>query len=203
MKLYFAPGACSLAPHIIAREAGLQVDLVKVSFSKDARTAEGRDFYTINPLGAVPALGLDSGELLTENAVILQYLAEQAPQSGLGPPAAGMARWRFLELLNFIATELHKGFGPLFKAETPPQVRDAVIDALGKRFTLLERQPEGKTYLTGERFTIVDAYAYVVLNWTNYHKIDVDPWPGLKTFLQRVKERPAVQQARREEGLPV
>ena len=89
------------------------------------------------------------------------------------------------------------------KAETPPQVRDAVIDALGKRFSLLERQPEGKTYLTGERFTIVDAYAYVVLNWTNYHKIDVDPWPGLKTFLQRVKERPAVQQARREEGLPV
>jgi glutathione S-transferase len=127
----------------------------------------------------------------------------KAPQSGLGPPAAGMARWRFLELLNFIATELHKGFGPLFKAETPPQVRDAVIDALGKRFTLLERQLEGKTYLTGERFTIVDAYAYVVLNWTNYHKIDVDPWPGLKTFLQRVKERPAVQQARREEGLPV
>jgi glutathione S-transferase len=127
----------------------------------------------------------------------------KAPQSGLGPPAAGMARWRFLELLNFIATELHKGFGPLFKAETPPQVRDAVIDALGKRFTLLERKLEGKAYLTGEPFTIVDAYAYVVLNWTNYHKIDVGPWPGLKSFLATRQGRPAVQQALREEGLPI
>jgi glutathione S-transferase len=203
MKLYFAPGACSLAPHIIAREAGLKVDLVKVTFSDDARTAEDRDYYTINPLGAVPALGLDGGEVLTENAVILQYLAEQAPQTGLGPPAAGMSRWRFLELLNFIATELHKGFGPLFKAETPPQVRDAVIEALGKRFTLLQRKLEGKPYLIGERFTIADAYAYVVLNWTSYHKIDIGPWPGLKSYLQRVRERPAVLQARREEGLPI
>src|SRR5438477_6911017 len=115
MKLYYAPQACSLAPHIIAREAGLEIELVKVEFAADGRRAGGRDYWQINPKGSVPALELDSGEILTENAVVLQYLASLAPQANLGPPAEGLAHWRFLELLNFIATELHKTFTPLFK----------------------------------------------------------------------------------------
>ncbi|MDB5443720.1 MAG: hypothetical protein JWP86_2877 [Phenylobacterium sp.] len=200
MKLYYAPGACSLAPHIIAREAGLDVRLEKVEFGADGRWAGGRDYWQINPKGAVPALELDDGEVLTENAVILQYLASLAPQAGLGPPAQGMAHWRFLELLNFIATELHKGFAPLFKQPTPG-LRDSTVEALAQRFDLLVRQLADRAYLTGERFTIADAYAYVILNWTRLHQLDLTPWPSLRAFMDRVETRPAVQQARREEGL--
>ena len=200
MKLYYAPGACSLAPHVIAREAGLDVRLEKVEFGPDGRWAGGRNYWQINPKGAVPALELDNGELLTENAVILQYLASLAPQAGLGPPAEGMAHWRFLELLNFIATELHKGFAPLFKQPTPA-VREAAIEALGLRFDLLARQLADRSYLTGERFTIADAYAYVTLNWTRLHRLDLTPWPSLRALMDRIEARPAVRHARREEGL--
>ena len=200
MKLYYAPGACSLAPHIIAREAGLDVRLEPVEFRADGRWAGGRDFWQINPKGAVPALELDNGEVLTENAVVLQYLASLAPQADLGPPAQGMPRWRFLELLNFIATELHKGFAPLFKQPTP-EVRDQTLQALGVRFELLARQLADRSYLTGERFTIADAYAYVMLSWTRMHKLDLASWPSLGAFLDRVAARPAVRLARQEEGL--
>jgi glutathione S-transferase len=200
MKLYYAPGACSLAPHIVAREAGLDVQLEKVEFGPDGRWAGGRNYWQINPKGAVPALDLDNGEVLTENAVILQYLSSLAPQANLGPPAEGMAHWRFLELLNFIATELHKGFAPLFKQPTPA-VREATIEALGLRFDLLARQLADRSYLTGERFTIADAYAYVILNWTRLHQLDLTPWPSLRALMDRIEARPAVQQARREEGL--
>lgn len=202
MKLYYAPGACSLAPHIVAREAGLDVQLEKVEFGPDGRWAGGRNYWQINPKGAVPALELDSGEVLTENAVILQYLSSLAPQATLGPPAEGMAHWRFLELLNFIATELHKGFAPLFK-QPAPAVREATIEALGLRFDLLARQLADRSYLTGERFTIADAYAYVILNWTRLHHLDLTPWPSLRALMDRIEARPAVQQARREEGLNV
>jgi glutathione S-transferase len=200
MKLYYAPGACSLAPHIIAREAGLSLDLEKVEFDADGRRAGGRDYWTINPKGSVPALELDGGEVLTENAVILQYLTSLAPDSDLGPPADGLAHWRFLELLNFIATELHKGFAPLFKQPTP-DLRQATVDALKVRFDRLAAQLADRSYLTGDRFTIADAYAYVVLSWTRLHKLDLTPWPSLRTFMDRVENRPAVSQARTEEGL--
>jgi glutathione S-transferase len=200
MKLYYAPGACSLAPHIVAREAALEVQLEKVEFGADGRWAGGRDYWQINPKGAVPALQLDTGEVLTENAVVLQYLASLAPEADLGPPAEGLARWRFLELLNFIATELHKGFAPLFKQPTP-ELRDSTVEALGQRFDLLSRQLADRSYLTGERFTIADAYAYVTLNWTRLHQLDLTPWPSLRALLDRIETRPAVQQARREEGL--
>jgi glutathione S-transferase len=200
MKLYYAPGACSLAPHIIAREAGLNLDLEKVEFGPDGRRAGGRDYWTINPKGTVPALELDGGEVLTENAVVLQYLASLAPDANLGPPAQGVARWRFLELLNFIATELHKGFTPLFKQPTP-DLRQATVDALRVRFDRLAAQLADRSYLTGDRFTIADAYAYVVLSWTRLHKLDLTPWPSLRTFMDRVESRPAVSQARTEEGL--
>ena len=200
MKLYYAPAACSLAPHIAAAEANIPVELVKVEFSASGKTAAGRNYYEINPKGAVPALQLDSGEVLTENAVLLQYLAAQAPESGL-MPADGMARWRFLELLNFIATEVHKGFGPLWSKDTTPELRAATVETLGKKFDVLEKQLGDGPWMTGDKFTVADAYAYAVLNWTRIHKIDLGKWPGLKSFLERAAQRPGVHKALAEEGL--
>jgi glutathione S-transferase len=199
MKLYYSPGACSLAPHIVAREAGLDVALEKVDLGAK-RTETGRDYHSINPKGAVPALELDGGDVLTENAIVLQYLADKAPQSGL-VVSDGMARWHFLELVNFIATELHKGFAPLWDSRTTTAGREIVVENLSKRFGILERQLGNQPYLTGETFTIADAYAYAVLNWTKIHKIDLSRWPRLVTFLDRVADRPAVRRALTEEGL--
>ena len=199
MKLYYAPGACSLAPHIAAREAGLPLDLVKVDLR--AKTTEaGDDYRAINPKGAVPALQLDDGDVLTEAAVVLQYLAAEAPESGLVPYDA-RARWHLLELLNFIATEVHKGFGPLWNPTVTPEARQAAIDNLGRKFDLLEARLQERPYLTGEGFTIADAYLYAVFNWTGPLKVDVARWPGLQAFQRRVSERPAVREALREEGL--
>ena len=200
MKLYYAPGACSLAPHIAAREAGVSIELAKVSFPGKDVEGEG-SFYDINPKGAVPALRLDDGSVLTENAVVLQYIAEQAPGSTLLPPSGSLERWRLLELLNYIATEVHKGFGPLWNPSVSPEVRDATIQALGKKFDFLEQQLGGNQYLTGDRFTIADAYAFAVLSWTRFHKVPFDRWTKLQALLGRVAARPAVQQALREEGL--
>jgi glutathione S-transferase len=198
MKLYYAPAACSLAPHIAAREAGLDLALEKVDLIAK-KTASGRDYLSINPKGAVPALELDTGDVLTENAIVLQYLADKAPQSRL-VVANGMAQWRFLELVNFIATELHKGFGPLWHHPSA-QVRETTIENLSKRFDILDRQLGDQPYLTGETFTIADAYAYAILNWTKIHKIDMRRWPRLIAFVDRVAARPAVQRALAEEGL--
>ena len=200
MKLYYAPAACSLAPHIAAREAGVDVELVKVDLR--AKTLEGGgDYREVNPKGAVPALGLDGGGVLTENAVVLQYIAEQAPAAGLLPPSGSLERWRLLELLNYIATELHKGFGPLWAPSTSAEVREATIQALGKKFDFLEQQLGDRTYLTGDTFTIADAYAFAVLSWTGHLKVPFDRWPKLQAWRGRVSERPAVQAALREEGL--
>jgi glutathione S-transferase len=201
MKLYYAPGACSMAPHIIALEAGLEVRLEKVEFGPSGKSVAGRDFTGINPKGAVPALELDDGQVLTENAVILQYLASLAPDAGLGPPPVGMDRWRFLELLNFITTELHKTFAILFKPELASKVREPVVKMIEARLDYLAARLADRSYLTGERFTAVDAYAYVMLTWARLHKIPLDRWPALESFAQRVESRPCVRQARREEGL--
>jgi glutathione S-transferase len=200
MKLYYAPAACSQAPHIVAREAGLPIELAKVEFPSK-RTADGESLYDVNPKGAVPALKLDSGDVLTENAVILQYLADQAPDSGLGVPAGGIERYRLLEWLNFIATELHKGFGPLWNPATPPEFKQATREALGKKFDYLQEQIGDGPYILGDRFSILDAYAFAVLNWTRIHDIDINRWPGLAAYLQRVAARPAVQETLRAEGL--
>lgn len=198
MKLYYAPGACSLAPHIVIREAGLDAALDKVTFNgAERRTESGGDYYKINPQGAVPALELDSGDVLTEAQVLLQYLASLAPQKQLAP-SEGLARWRFLEMLNFIATELHKGTGPLFKKPSD-DVREATKANLVSRYKLLEQKLGDNEYLLGA-FTAADAYAFVVLNWAR--KFEVDVPAGLKAYFARVIARPAVQQALREEGLP-
>ncbi|MEA3037952.1 MAG: glutathione S-transferase [Sphingomonadales bacterium] len=199
MKLYYAPAACSQAPHIAAREAGLPIELAKVEFPSK-RTADGESLYDVNPKGAVPALKLDDGDVLTENAVILQYIADQAPGSQLALPA-GKARYHLLEWLNFIATELHKGFGPLWNPATPEEFKQATRDALGKKFDYLQEKIGDGPYILGEHFSIVDAYAFAVLNWTRIHKIDIARWPGLAAYLQRIAARPAVQETLRAEGL--
>jgi len=200
MKLYYAPAACSQAPHIVAREAGLEIELAKVNFP-DKVTDDGEKLTDVNPKGAVPALRLDDGEMLTENAVILQYLADLAPNSELAIPASGIERYRLLEWLNFIATELHKGFGPLWNPATPDSFKEATREALGKKFDYLQEKIGDGPYILGDRFSILDAYAFAVLNWTKIHSIDIARWPGLSRYLARIAERPAVRETLRAEGL--
>jgi len=200
MKLYYAPAACSQAPHIVAREAGLDIELANVRFP-DKVTDDGEKLTDVNPKGAVPTLRLDDGEVLTENAVILQYLADRAPGSEIALPAGGIERYRLLEWLNFIATELHKGFGPLWNPATPDSFKDATREALGKKFDYLQEKIGEGPYILGERFSILDAYAFAVLNWTKIHSIDIARWPGLAAYLDRVAARPAVQETLRAEGL--
>jgi glutathione S-transferase len=200
MKLYYAPAACSQAPHIVAREAGLAIELAKVNFP-DKVTDDGKKLTDVNPKGAVPTLRLDDGSVLTENAVILQYLADQAPGSELALPASGIERYRLLEWLNFIATELHKGFGPLWNPATPDSFKEATREALGKKFDYLQERIGEGPYILGERFSILDAYAFAILNWTKFHSIDIGRWPGLAAYLDRVAQRPAVQETLRAEGL--
>jgi len=198
MKLYYTPGACSQAPHIVAREGGLAFEAVRVDLAAK-RTEGGGDFLAINPRGAVPALGLDDGDVLTENAVILQYLAEQAGGELALPE--GPARWHGLERLNFIATELHKGFGPLWNPATPDSFKQATRELLAKKFDYLQSEIGDGPYQLGERFSILDAYAFAVLNWSAMHQIDLARWPGLQAYLARIAARPAVKEALRAEGL--
>ncbi len=200
MKLYYAPGACSLAPHIVAREAGLRLDLEKVDL-KTGKTESGVAFSEINPKGYVPALALDSGEVLTEVSALVQYLADQAPQAGLVPGAGTNERYRLLEWLGFISTEIHKGFGPLWKPQTPEAAKDMAKENLAKRFAYLDRHLARGPYLLGERFTVADAYLFTVASWTKLHGIDLKPYPSLQAFLDRVGARPKVRDALLAEGL--
>ncbi len=197
MKLFYAPGACSLGPHIIVREAGLEIALDKVSFGKERLTEDGRNFYDINPQGAVPALELDDGQVLTEAQVLLQYLAAQKPEANLAP-REGLQHWRLLEALNFIATELHKGTSPLFKKPSE-EIAAATKANLVNRYQLLEQKLGDKDYLIGP-FSIADAYAFVVLNWARKFEIPVSA--KLTSYFERIRARPAVQQTLKEEGLP-
>jgi glutathione S-transferase len=197
MKLFYAPGACSLGPHIIVNEAGLDVDLVKVTFGAQRTTADGRNFYDINPQGAVPALELDNGEVLTEAQVLLQFLAAQKPEAKLAI-TEGFDRWRFLEALNFIATELHKGTSPLFKKPNE-DVAAATKANLVNRYQLLEQKLGDKDYLLGP-FTVADAYAFVVINWARRFEVSVPA--KITAYFERIRARPAVQKTLQEEGLP-
>lgn len=201
MKLYYSPGSCSLAPHILAREAGLPITLDRVRFPNKT-TDSGVDYLSINPKGSVPAIELDGGDVLTENAVLLQYMAEQAPEAKL-IPESGLARWRVKELLNFVATELHKSFSPLFRKDLTPEWRAGVIGNLEKKFDVVEKMLADKPYLTGDRFAAPDAYAFAVLRWSKQHNLDLSRWPKIIAYLARVAARPAVRQAMEEEGLPV
>ncbi|MBF6631637.1 MAG: glutathione transferase GstA [Comamonas sp.] len=200
MKLYFSPGACSLSPHIVALEAGLPCETIKAS-TKTHQLDDGTDFYRINPLGYVPFLVLDDGQTLREGPVIVQYLADQAPEKKLLPAVGSMERYRVLEWLNFIGTELHKSFGPLFKPDTPQDYKPITIKALRGRYEWVEQQLAGKDYLMGSQFTVADAYLFTVSNWAKHVGLDLSDLPQLQAYLARVGSRPAVQAALRAEGL--
>jgi glutathione S-transferase len=200
MKLYYSPGACSLSPHIVARELGLPVQAQKID--NKAKTIDGGgDYWKVNPKGYVPALQLDNGEVLTEGPAIVQYLADQKPESGLVPKAGTFERYRVQEWLNFITSEIHKQFTPLFKPNTPEGYKPIAKENLANRFKWLDQQLAGKEYLLGRQFTVADAYLYTVLRWTVPMKIDLAQWPNLAAYLERVGKRPKVREALQEEGL--
>ncbi len=200
MKLYYSPGACSLAPHIVAREAGLSPDLEKVDLA-NRTTASGGSFLEVNPKGYVPALQVQDGTVMTEVSALIQYLADQAPQAGLIPAVGTPERYKVLEWIGFISTEIHKGFGPLWNPTTPDAVKQATKEKLFQRFAYLDQQLDGRTYLTGEQFTVADAYLFVVVNWTNFHGLSLGDYPNLAAFMDRVAARPKVQEALQAEGL--
>jgi glutathione S-transferase len=200
MKLYYSPGACSLSPHIVARELGLPIELKKVDTK--AKTIEGGgDYLKVNARGYVPALELDNGEILTEGPAIVQYLADLVPQAGLAPKAGDFARYRLQEWLNFLTSEIHKQFSPLFKPTTPEEYKPVAKQNIATRFDWLDGQLAGKDYLTGSQFSVADAYLFVLLGWTGPPKIDLARWPNLAAFHKRVGARPKVQEALQAEGL--
>ncbi len=198
MKLYYGQGACSLSPHIVLREAGIGFELEQVNIRE--RKFSGGDFAKINPKGYVPALELHNGQILTECAVILQYLADFKPESKLMPAQGTLERYRCMEWLHFISTEIHKGFGPLF-SDYPDSVKAAAKDNLGKRIEIVNRQLAGNNYLMGDQFSVADAYLFTVLNWTGFTGIDLKPWTAVTQFMERMKKRPHVQAALKAEGL--
>ncbi len=200
MKLYYAPGSCSLASHIALRESGIAFELDKLHVPTKT-TASGEDFMAINPKGYVPTIKLDDGEVLTEGAVILQYIADQNPASGLAPKAGTIARYHLQEWLNFIATEIHKSYSPLFNKAASDDVKNYARNLLTRRLAHVETQLAGKSYLMGEQFTVADAYLFVVLGWSGHVGFDLTSFPNVQNYVARVAARPAVQAARTAEGL--
>jgi glutathione S-transferase len=200
MKLYFAPGACSLSPHIVLREAGFNFDLEQVN-NQEKKTKSGVDYWGINAKGQVPVLELDDGDRITEGPVIVQYLADQKPASSLIPANGSIERVRVQEWLNFTTSEIHKTFGPIFRPTTPDAYKDIWKENLGKQFDWLDKQLAGKQYLTGDKFTVADAYLFTVLRWSTRVNIDLSKWPNVKAYVDRVATRPKVQEAMKVEGL--
>lgn len=199
MKLYFMPGACSLAPHIALREAGLPFSLVEVDY-RTRLTKCGCDFHEINPKGYVPALVLENGKLLTEVPVLLQFVDAQAPDVGL-LPTSGMQRWRALEWLNFIATELHKSFSPLFRSTTPEAFLKPGKDHLARRMTVIEHHLHEHKYLVGCDFSLADVYLFAVCRWMGDQDLSIADWPALQRHFDDIQARPAVGEALAREGL--
>jgi glutathione S-transferase len=200
MKLYFSTAACSLSPRIVLMEAGIPFTAVKTDL-KSKKTESGADFFSINSKGAVPALELDDGQVLTEGPVIVQYLADLKPDSGLAPRAGSFERYRLMEMLNYITSEVHKAFSPLFKADTPADARKSAVDTLGKKFDWLSAHLAGKKFLMGDTFTVADAYLFTVLRWSGVVHVDLAKWPVLAAYVARVGERPKVKEALHAEGL--
>jgi len=201
MKLYFSPGACSLSPHIVAHEAGIPLTLVKVDLQAK-KVADGSDYWAVNAKGYIPALQLDNGELLTEGPAIVQYLADQKPEAKLIPAAGTFERYRVLEMLGYLNSEIHKTYTPLFRPTTHPDTRKEREEYLRKRYGLIEqRLAKHQPYLFGEQFTVADAYLFTVTNWKNFLKLDFSEFPNLLAFQDRVMARPAVKAAMTAEGL--
>jgi glutathione S-transferase len=200
MKLYYSPGACSLSPHIVLAEAGLPFEPVLAS-TKTHKLQDGTDYYGINPKGYVPLLELDNGERLSEGPAIVQYIADLVPASKLAPAAGTMARYRLQEWLNFITSEIHKAFTPLFAPGTPEETKTTYKARLASRLSYVNDQLAGKQYLMGDDFTVADAYLFTVTNWTGHVGVDFSALPNLVAYMARVAARPAVQAAMKAEGL--
>jgi glutathione S-transferase len=200
MKLFYAPGACSLSPHIVSREAGIPVELQKVDL-KARKYDGGADYTKINAKGYVPALQLDSGQVLTEGPAIVQYLADQKPDARLAPKPGSFERYQLQEWLNFIGTELHKGFSPLFRPNTPDEYKRIAKENLATRIDWLDKQLDGRDFLMGKNFSVADAYAFTILSWSKPLQIDLSRWPNVTAYLARVGARPRVQEALKAEGL--
>ncbi|HVK62032.1 MAG TPA: glutathione transferase GstA [Bdellovibrionales bacterium] len=198
MTLFFSPGACSFAPHIVLHELDLKHQAQKVDLR--AKTWSGGDYLKVNPKGYVPTLELGNGDKLTETAAILQYLVDQKPEANLAPPTGTMGRYHFIEWLTFISTEMHKGIGPLWKRDTPADYKAIVIQHLGARFSFLNEHFKTNTFLMGEQFTAADAYLYTILNWTHFLKIDVTGYPSMEGYMERVGARPSVRAAKMMES---
>lgn len=200
MKLYYTPGACSHAPHILLREAGLDFTIEKVDLATK-KTETGADFKTINPHGYVPALQLDNGAVVTEVAVINQYIADRAPAKKLAPANGTPERYTLQSWLNFISSEVHKQLAPMFNPKLPDEYKTILKEKLATRFDTINAHLSKNTFVLGDSFTAPDAYLYTVLNWTKYFAIDLAKWPAIKSFMERVAARPSAQEAAKAEGL--
>lgn len=199
VKLYLAPHACSLAVDIVARELKVPLTLEWIDV-RAKKLKDGGDYLGINPKGQVPALALDDGQLLTEGPVIMQCLADARPGNGLLPQSGSLERYRVLEWLNFVSSELHKGFTPLFRPTTPAAYRDIAVENLSKRFSWLDDVLSKRPYLTGDAFTLADAYCYTIVTWSRIHSLDLSPWPHLSAYVERIEGRESVQAARQAEA---
>jgi glutathione S-transferase len=200
MKLYYVPGACSLSPHIALKEAGIPFDLVKVDM-KAKKLDDGSDYMALNPKGQIPAVGMDNGEVLTEGAVIVQMIADKVPGKKLVPAAGTTERYRAQEWLNFVSTELHKNFSPLFNPAIPDEVKTFFKDRINGKFTYVNQALAGKDYLMGSQFTVADGYLFTILRWADGQKVDISSLENLVAYKARVSARPMVQEALKAEGL--
>ena len=200
MKLYYSPGACSLSPHIVLREAGLPFEAIAAP-TKTHKLPDGTDYYTINPLGYVPLLELDDGTRLTEGPAIVQYIADRVPDKKLAPAHGTLDRYRLMSWLNFIGTEVHKGFSPLFNPASTEETKNAARERLAGRLRWVDGQLEGRNYLMGDNFTVADAYLFTVTNWASKTGVDISGLQSLNAMRERVGARPAVQAAMKAEGL--
>ena len=201
MKLYYSPGACSLSPHIVLREAGFKFDLERVDLAAKKLKESGADYLPINPKGQVPVLQLDDGDKLTEGPAIVQYIADQKPESGLAPANGTRARYHVQEWLNFVTSDLHKVFAPLFRPTTPEEFVKITKETLANKFAYLDQHLAKDQYLLGDKFTVADAYCFVIVGWSKYKEIDLGRWPNLKAYMDRIAARPKVQEAMKAEGL--
>lgn len=200
MKLYFSPGACSMAVHIILLELGQVFELVKVDLGTK-KTESGEDYLQINGKGYVPALALDNGMVMTEAAIILQYMADQNPNGHLAPDAGSMARYELMQWLHFSSTEIHKTLGTLFNPDISAEHRNYQVKLFNKRCGYLSQHLETTTFLMGDHFSIADAYLFTLLNWTNFVQVDMKSWPVITDYMARIASQPSVVQAMKEEGL--
>ncbi len=200
MKLYFSPGACSLASHIALCETGAKFDLEQVD-NKTKKTKSGADFWQINPRGYVPVIELDDGQRITENPAVLEYIADQHAGAGLVPPCGSIDRYRVVEWLTFVGTELHKNFGPMFRDTTPEEYKKICKENLAKRYAYLDKHFATHKYLHGEKLSVADIYMFVVSNWLKRFEMDMAQWPNVKKWWDSIAARPKVQEAMKAEGL--